>query len=62
MGARPMKRVIQEQIKRRLADDLLFGDLAEGGSVKVKAPLKGGKELRLEVTAAPSATVEEKSE
>ena len=31
MGARPMKRVIQEQIKRPLADDLLFGDLADGG-------------------------------
>lgn len=35
MGARPMKRVIQEQIKRRLADDLLFGDLADGGEVLV---------------------------
>ncbi len=35
MGARPMKRVIQEKIKRRLADDLLFGDLAGGGEVKV---------------------------
>jgi len=35
MGARPMKRVIQEKIKRRLADDLLFGDLAEGGEVRV---------------------------
>ncbi len=54
MGARPMKRVIQEQIKRRLADDLLFGDLADGGTVKVKAPLKGGKELRLEVAARPA--------
>ncbi|MEM1412603.1 MAG: AAA family ATPase, partial [Pseudomonadota bacterium] len=35
MGARPMKRVIQEQIKRKLADDLLFGDLADGGEVDV---------------------------
>jgi ATP-dependent Clp protease ATP-binding subunit ClpA len=35
MGARPMKRVIQEQIKRQLADDLLFGDLTEGGEVAV---------------------------
>ncbi|MDX1461208.1 MAG: ATP-dependent Clp protease ATP-binding subunit ClpA, partial [Xanthomonadales bacterium] len=35
MGARPMKRVIQEQIKRALADDLLFGELAEGGEVLV---------------------------
>jgi ATP-dependent Clp protease ATP-binding subunit ClpA len=38
MGARPMKRVIQEQIKRPLADDLLFGGLAEGGEVRVYAP------------------------
>ncbi len=58
MGARPMKRVIQEQIKRRLADDLLFGDLIDGGSVKVKAPLKSGKELRLEVSAAPKEAPE----
>jgi ATP-dependent Clp protease ATP-binding subunit ClpA len=35
MGARPMKRIIQEHIKRKLADDLLFGELAEGGDVKV---------------------------
>ncbi|NND45977.1 MAG: ATP-dependent Clp protease ATP-binding subunit ClpA [Xanthomonadales bacterium] len=35
MGARPMKRVIQEQIKRPLADDLLFGKLSGGGEVSV---------------------------
>ena len=35
MGARPMKRVIQEHIKRKLADDLLFGELANGGDVTV---------------------------
>jgi ATP-dependent Clp protease ATP-binding subunit ClpA len=56
MGARPMKRVIQEQIKRPLADDLLFGDLAEGGEVRVEAPTGRGKtaaaqNLRLKVTA-----------
>lgn len=31
MGARPMQRLIQEKIKRRLAEDILFGDLADGG-------------------------------
>ncbi len=31
MGARPMQRLIQEKIKRRLAEDILFGDLAQGG-------------------------------
>jgi len=35
MGARPMARVIQEQIKRPLADELLFGKLVGGGRVKV---------------------------
>lgn len=35
MGARPMERVIQEHIKRPLADALLFGELAQGGRVEV---------------------------
>ena len=33
MGARPMQRLIQEKIKRRLAEDILFGDLSDGGGV-----------------------------
>jgi len=33
MGARPMARVIQENVKRPLADELLFGKLATGGRV-----------------------------
>ena len=60
MGARPMKRVIQEQIKRPLADDLLFGDLADGGTVTVDAPMEespdgAGDRLRLEVSAKDTA-------
>jgi ATP-dependent Clp protease ATP-binding subunit ClpA len=56
MGARPMKRVIQEQVKRPLADALLFGDLAEGGEVRVLAPTEGeadssDDQLVLEVVA-----------
>ena len=35
MGARPMARVIQEHIKRPLAEQLLFGDLAGGGHVRI---------------------------
>ncbi|MGC9400907.1 ATP-dependent Clp protease ATP-binding subunit ClpA [Vibrio genomosp. F10] len=35
MGARPMGRVIQEQLKKPLANELLFGSLVEGGTVKV---------------------------
>ncbi|MCW8899285.1 MAG: ATP-dependent Clp protease ATP-binding subunit ClpA [Gammaproteobacteria bacterium] len=36
MGARPMTRVIQEQLKKPLAEDLLFGSLTKGGHVTVK--------------------------
>jgi len=35
-GARPLARVIQEHIKKPLADELLFGRLAKGGHVKVR--------------------------
>jgi ATP-dependent Clp protease ATP-binding subunit ClpA len=35
MGARPMARLIQEKIKKPLANDLLFGKLARGGHVRV---------------------------
>ncbi len=35
MGARPMARVIQENIKKPLADEILFGKLAKGGEVHV---------------------------
>jgi len=35
MGARPMARIIQENIKRPLADELLFGKLVKGGRVSV---------------------------
>ncbi|MEV8518590.1 ATP-dependent Clp protease ATP-binding subunit ClpA [Dyella marensis] len=35
MGARPMARVIQEKVKRPLADELLFGKLSEGGKVRL---------------------------
>jgi len=42
MGARPMQRLIQEKIKRAIAEDLLFGSLADGGgTVKVSANKEG---------------------
>jgi len=41
MGARPLGRVIQEDIKKPLAEELLFGKLAKGGVVKVS--VKDGK-------------------
>ncbi len=35
LGARPMARLIQESIKKPLANDLLFGELAHGGHVRI---------------------------
>ncbi|WP_438863046.1 ATP-dependent Clp protease ATP-binding subunit ClpA [Neptunicella sp.] len=35
MGARPMARMIQEQVKKPLANELLFGELAQGGDVVI---------------------------
>ncbi|MEX0349048.1 MAG: ATP-dependent Clp protease ATP-binding subunit ClpA [Paracoccaceae bacterium] len=46
MGARPLGRVIQEHIKKPLAEELLFGKLAKGGVVKVA--VKNG-ELDLQI-------------
>jgi ATP-dependent Clp protease ATP-binding subunit ClpA len=37
LGARPMERLIQDKIKRALADELLFGALTKGGEVRVSA-------------------------
>jgi ATP-dependent Clp protease ATP-binding subunit ClpA len=48
-GARPLARVIQEHIKKPLAEELLFGKLVKGGSVKVT--MKDGK-LEFEIIEA----------
>ena len=42
-GARPLARVIQEHIKKPLADELLFGKLEGGGTVRVMVEEKDGK-------------------
>ena len=52
MGARPLARVIQEHIKKPLAEELLFGKLAKGGLVKVGVN-KGEISLKLEGPAKP---------
>jgi ATP-dependent Clp protease ATP-binding subunit ClpA len=51
MGARPMARVIQEFIKRPLAEELLFGKLVNGGHVEVTLG-EDGEELKLDTRAA----------
>ena len=53
MGARPMQRLIQEKIKRQLAEDLLFGDLANGGGV-VRVGVEAG-ELSIEINTPETA-------
>ena len=50
-GARPLARVIQEDVKRPLTDELLFGALANGGSVKVDMD---GEKLAFTYAAAPA--------
>jgi ATP-dependent Clp protease ATP-binding subunit ClpA len=57
MGARPMARVIQDRIKRPLADELLFGKLADGGRVQVDAV-----DGELTVSAEPEARPVEAAE
>ena len=51
MGARPMARIIQEFIKRPLAEELLFGKLVNGGLVEVTLSEDGDK-LKLDTRSA----------
>ena len=48
MGARPMARLIQDEIKKPLAEELLFGSLEEGGSVRVSLSAEGKPEFEIE--------------
>jgi ATP-dependent Clp protease ATP-binding subunit ClpA len=58
MGARPMARIIQEHIKRPLAEELLFGKLAGGGQVRVSVADDGTKlKLDCSPTEQPAVTV-----
>ena len=59
MGARPLGRVIQQEIKKPLADHLLFGDLITGGHVKVD--VVDGKPTFV-ITAAKGAKPKEEGE
>ncbi|QAU23590.1 ATP-dependent Clp protease ATP-binding subunit ClpA [Dyella sp. M7H15-1] len=56
MGARPMARVIQEKVKRVLADELLFGKLAEGGKVMLSV-CEGELHVETETAEPVPATV-----
>ena len=53
MGARPMQRLIQDTIRRALADELLFGRLVQGG--KVTVDLDEGDQVKLVIAGASDA-------
>ena len=55
MGARPMERTVQEYIKKPLANELLFGQLINGGSVKVYVK---NDQINFTITAANKDLVE----
>ncbi|MEG0150596.1 MAG: ATP-dependent Clp protease ATP-binding subunit ClpA, partial [Comamonas sp.] len=59
MGARPMQRLIQDTIRRSLADELLFGRLVNGGRLEVDwddAANEGKGDINLTITDLPMDT------
>ena len=56
MGARPLGRVIQEHIKKQLANEVLFGKLKKGGTVKVTVGKKDDGTNGLLLEAIPDQT------
>ena len=57
-GARPLARTIQEHIKKPLAEELLFGKLEKGGTVRVDFNTATGK-LTFEIVESKSTPREE---
>jgi ATP-dependent Clp protease ATP-binding subunit ClpA len=55
MGARPMQRLIQEKIKRQLAEDILFGELSGAGGTVYVTVENGDLALRIESAKAATA-------
>jgi len=63
MGARPLSRVIQESIKKPLADEILFGKLKKGGVVKVTVGTKADGSKGLILDSVPeTARIKPKAE
>ncbi|MFC6444259.1 ATP-dependent Clp protease ATP-binding subunit ClpA [Shinella zoogloeoides] len=63
MGARPLARVIQENIKKKLADEILFGKLKKGGVVRVSVGIKEDGSKGLILDAVPeTAPIKPKAE
>jgi ATP-dependent Clp protease ATP-binding subunit ClpA len=57
MGARPMARIIQEHIKRPLAEELLFGALSGGGHVRIGIDENDALQLTSEATCKKLAHI-----
>ena len=64
MGARPMQRLIQDTIRRGLADELLFGRLTEGGrlTVDLDDADEAKTEIKLDIQPLPKKEGKPKSE
>jgi ATP-dependent Clp protease ATP-binding subunit ClpA len=60
MGARPMQRLIQDTIRKALADELLFGRLTDGGRLSVDIDDK--EEVQLDITPLPKKEKSAKGE
>ncbi|OFZ97521.1 MAG: ATP-dependent Clp protease ATP-binding subunit ClpA [Betaproteobacteria bacterium RIFCSPLOWO2_02_FULL_62_17] len=57
MGARPMSRLIQDTIRRGLADELLFGKLANGGKVTIDVDSEGKISIKIIEEKPPEKVV-----
>jgi ATP-dependent Clp protease ATP-binding subunit ClpA len=60
-GARPLARLIAEKIKKQLADEVLFGKLAKGGTVRIDVK-DGELAFTFEKPASPRKTQDEESD
>jgi len=61
-GARPLGRLIQEHVKKPMADELLFGSLQKGGGVKIDVDKNDPDKLSFKFIADPKPTTKEKKE
>jgi ATP-dependent Clp protease ATP-binding subunit ClpA len=62
MGARPLGRVIQQTVKQPLADEVLFGKLRKGGTVKITVETKENGETGLHLEPIEDGPVTPKPE
>ncbi len=61
-GARPLGRLIQEHVKKPMADELLFGSLQKGGGVKIDIDKNDPDKLSFKFVTDPKPTAKSKSE